>query len=217
VSRRLIASLVLVLALAASAGSSASAAVLLSLSGGSGGAAGQNTYTVPGLVTVTQTPGAVYNNSTYYHIGYLFDGNTTVNNANAYWFGQHGSPNGPFHLTFAFTNPINLAYVTLFPHARTDFQSPSFSFDVSNDGVTWTSITNGLVQTSSVPVSASYAANGLYRYARLNVTAFQWLQYDGDFNEVQFFVNVPEPSAWLSLIGAAALLVALRRRVLGRA
>eukprot|EP01084_Bolivina_argentea_P166997 289910_1 len=80
---------------------------LLHLSGGEGGQSGSKTYTAPNG-TVVQSSGAVWKNSNYYYIGYLFNGDVKGTTHTSYWLSEGGANET---LTFTFTDTTYVSHI----------------------------------------------------------------------------------------------------------
>lgn len=143
----------------------------LMLGGGTGGTAGQAVYTAPnGVIVRSSSP--TYTNSTYYYMGYMFNGNNSSSDAAQYWL----TTGSPATLTFDFGSIMDnmnaVQKLNVYPRCRDDSIS-SYSIDVSVDGTTWT---NAVPLVSNTYANCPYGTlreheiGGKFRYVRFNLS-----------------------------------------------
>jgi hypothetical protein len=118
----------------------------MSLNGGTGGKTGEREYIArPGIRIVSSAP--VYNNSSYFYMGYLFEGESTTNAHTSYWLTASG---GNQVLTFLFQNPVNVACIRVCATAHTDCTDRRSNYEVTVTACDGQSkkVTEGIVDTS---------------------------------------------------------------------
>jgi cysteine-rich repeat protein len=155
------------------------------LFGGSGGTAGQTTYTAPDGTTAVSSV-ATYNSAPNYYMSNLFSG-TWGTGTTEYWL----SAGGPATLTFTFPNSFNMSKIGVYPYTRTDAWS-RYLIQVSNNGSTWTNVTSndcsGYTHCGQGAAGdyIEYAVNGIEKYAKFTLTAQG--SWGVTLNEIQFYV-----------------------------
>lgn len=121
----------------------------IDLSRGTGGRAGSKVYTAPNGVVVTSSA-AVYNNSTYYYMEYLFNGSIpNYEDANSYWMTSSSTTQT---LTFDFQAigiPI-IREIRVWPRCRNNNNS-NYRILVSDDNINYTEIAPWFINNSTYP------------------------------------------------------------------
>jgi hypothetical protein len=117
----------------------------MKLSGGTGGKTGEHVYRVgQGIKVESSAP--VYNNSNYYYMEYLFQGDATSSSHTDYWL---TNSDGNQILSFTFETPVNVAMVRVCPIV---FKGPdlrsNYQITVVNRIGETRNVTGGFIDTS---------------------------------------------------------------------
>jgi hypothetical protein len=134
------------------------------LSGGVGGKTGECKYQAPNGTIVSSTA-PVYNNTTYYYMSYLFNGDTAGTSHDSYWL---TSSQGPQQLDFEFPKSIYIDHIRVcatayVSNASTDRRS-NYSICVWDEkSGRWVDVTD-LVDTKGDPLGWT-RSHSVKRYA----------------------------------------------------
>jgi len=181
----------------------------LNLSGGSGGRTGQTVYTANGTVVTSSSP--VYSNGNYYYMEYMFNQSYANGSHTDYWL---PIATGSATLIFAF-NQLHYVdsiriYSANYTNSASSDRSSNYKLEGSLDGINYTTITNGFVNTQQDLLGQyhDHITKQSFNYVRL--TALQNKSYIS-VNEVEFYVDsVPVPeSSNLFLMGISLAIIYL--------
>ena len=171
------------------------AGALLDMTSSNSGSAGQTVYTADNGVVVTSTAGS-YNNSTYYYMAYMFNGDTTSTANDAYWL---TSSSGTQTLTFNFTGS-SVSYIDkfrIYPKARTDSFSDIGAIETSSDGSTWTQVYGDQNLSSSIAFGTYYDYSLTTTDQYVRITLQQTGSYGVCLHEIEVYTSTDVPAAGL--------------------
>eukprot|EP01084_Bolivina_argentea_P179777 310622_1 len=158
-----------------------SKATKLNLQGGTGGKSGETKYVVNNIVVESSHP--VFTNSNYYYIPYMFDGNTTTNQAWAsMWL-----PNGPKDqiLTFTFPTAIKLSHISAYSCTGTGCGTHKYGVDYFCDNKWEMLCTDIDTKDDKIGFERRHKVQKVVTKIRFN---FEMIIYYISMSEIDFFV-----------------------------
>ncbi|NUM33143.1 MAG: discoidin domain-containing protein [Candidatus Brocadiae bacterium] len=179
----------------------------LSLSGGSGGRTGQTVYTAPnGTVVTSSSP--VYSNGNYYYMEYMFNQSYANGSHTDYWL---PIASGSATLVFAFNQLYYVdsirVYSANYTNSASSDRSSDYKLEGSMDGVNYTAITDGYVNTQQDLLGQYHSHTTQQSFLYVRLTALQNKSHIS-VNEVEFYVDsAPVPEMNSLLLMCISLLV----------
>lgn len=143
---------------------------LLDLSGGTGGTAGQTTYTSPNGAVVTSSD-TTYNSAPNYYLQYLFDG---ITSPGTYWLSNNAST-GTLTVDLSNYTKDNTSFsylekIIVYPYSRSDSFTSVTAVETSSDGINWTAVTGWTWGTYTAGQSEEIPIDRQATYVRLSLS-----------------------------------------------
>lgn len=165
----------------------------LNLADGVGGTAGQKTYTSKNGVTVTSSA-PVYNNGSYYYMGYLFDGKFSNSEPATYWL-TNGGDTVTLDFDFsAISDKINrFEKITIYPRTRDDTISSYRILAARQKGDDWAEIVPTVTNTyANCPYGTAREHEIKQYYNFIRVELYRSGSFGVTLSEIKFQADVTE-------------------------